>query len=42
MTTKALIVDEHAAHRSELARLLTHEDLHVYQAETFESASQVV
>jgi len=42
MTTKALIVDEHAAHRSALSQLLARENLHVYQAETFESASRIV
>ncbi|ETX01638.1 MAG: hypothetical protein ETSY1_06655 [Candidatus Entotheonella factor] len=42
MTTKALIVDEHAAHRNTLSQLLAREDLHVHQADTFESASQIV
>jgi pyruvate kinase len=42
MTTKALIVDEHAAHRSALSQLLTRENLHVHQAATFESASQII
>ena len=42
MTTKALIVDEHASHRQALSQLLAREALHVHQAETFESASLIV
>ncbi len=42
MTTKGLIVDEHAEHRNALSQLLVREGIHVHEAETFASAGQII
>lgn len=42
MTTKGLIVDEHAGHRSTLSQLLAREGIHVHEVETFEHANRII